>query len=142
MPKDFAELEKAVQACANTQAGNDELRRRLTALAEQWKKPAWPDNIKRVPMTAAEQHYFRYYRQDHFSDQTGAERAYFRVLVESLERGRIMARLSAKLGKARTRTRQLIESNRLLRQELAIARARFLAVDPVEGSDHGPSTRV
>lgn len=83
----------------------------------------------RDPMTAAEQIARRYYKDNHFDSQTTAERAYFRVLAEWLQRGREIARLSRRLGKARARHQDLIRNIKDLQLRLGLALATN-AVDP------------
>ena len=68
---------------------------------------------------AAEQHARRFYKQDHFATMVYAERAYFRVLAESLKRGQVIARLARRLGKARERANALARINADLRKQLA-----------------------
>lgn len=85
----------------------------------------------RDPMTAAEQIARRYYKDNHFDSQATAERAYFRILAEWLQRGRELARLSRRLGKARERGNCLARINADLRLQLGQAKVAGAArVDP------------
>jgi hypothetical protein len=67
---------------------------------------------------SAEQHARRFYKQNHFQNQAEAERAYFRVLGESLVRGTEIERLSRLLGRVRGRNKELHRANTELNRQL------------------------
>jgi predicted DNA-binding ribbon-helix-helix protein len=76
--------------------------------------------------TAAASHARRWYRKDHFVNQVSAERAYFRVLAESLERGCVIEKLQTRIARKRRQAKNL--------------RAALRAQSPVagRGTDAGP----
>lgn len=116
--KEFQEIDRLVNMTGDTPEGNAELRRQLKSRSELLKacvqRPSYGGEEG-----AAAQHARRFYRQDHFMDQVGAERAYFRVLAGFLQRGQRIAELSRKLGKARERANCLRRINLDLHRQLA-----------------------
>lgn len=61
----------------------------------------------------------RIYRREKFTSLLEAERAYYHLLLDRVEHGALIARLSYKLGISRQRARDLARENTELKMELA-----------------------